>query len=393
MSLGVQRELPGKWLSMRILPATTPAVCAQHSGTTASITYPQLQYALAQGSSVYSKQVPNPYYGVFSESFPGGCGQSATIQALALLLPLVAVLRHAGSAPPVGVYNAPIGKNWYNGLEVKLTKRTSHGLTLNLAYTWSKNMDGSGYQNGYPYQDANEVHWISQFDRTHVLAVTGVYELPVGQAGLTCRRSRRPSTMRLGGWTLGWSFAAQSGTPLSINNGFNYTCAFAPPSGTSVRQWLNPNAHDRPTCFSSVPHIGGTGFTYNTTRGYITAVRNHTVPNLDLSLQKSFKITERFSFPLRGEAFNALNSVLLGGPDTTPTDGAASLFTNTTTNRSYWTGFGTVGPNQHNFPETCGFRERSFSRTSASTNRRQAEEWRVTLCATYSFERSARGEG
>jgi hypothetical protein len=61
-------------------------------------------------------------------------------------------------------------------------------------------------------------------------------------------------------------------------------------------------------------------------------------------------VTERFSFELRGEAFNALNSVLLEGPDTTVSDSPANLFTNTTTGHSYWQGFGTVGPYQQNFP-------------------------------------------
>ena len=349
MSLGVQREIPGQMaLDVHFAGNYTSRLRATlwDNGV---VTNPQLQYALAQGSSVYSKQLPNPYYGVFSESFPGGCGQSATIQALALLLPWPQYCGNAGSAPPVGVYNAPIGKNWYNGLEVKLSKHTSHGLTLNLAYTWAKNMDGSGYQNGYPYQDANEVHWISQFDRTHVLAVTGVYELPVGTGRTYLSASPKYLDYAIGGWTLGWSFAAQSGTPLNINSGFNYTCPFASPGGTSVRQWLNPKLTS-PTCFSSVPHIGGSGFTYSTTPSYTTAVRDYTVPNLDVSLQKSFKVTEKISFSLRGEAFNALNSVLLGGPDNSPTDGPASLFTNTTTKKSYWTGFGTVGPNQTNSP-------------------------------------------
>ncbi len=348
MTLGVQHELPGKVaLDVHFAGNYTSRLrgLLWYNGT---ITNPQLQYALAQGSSVYSKLVPNPYYGVFSESYPGGCGQSPTIPTLALLLPFS---QYCGfqSAPPVGEYNAPIGKNWYNALEAKLTKQTSHGLTLNVAYTWSKNMDGSGYQNGYPYQDANEVHWISQFDRTQVLAVTGVYDLPVGQGKQFLSNAPRALDYALGGWTLGWTFAAQSGTPLSVNNGFDYSCGFAPPHGTSVAQWLNPQLTSS-SCFQSAPHIGGTGFTYNTTPGYITAVRNPIVPNLDLSLQKSFKITEKVSFSLRGEAFNALNSVLLGGPDNSPTDGPASLFTNTTTHRSYWTGFGTVGPNQQNFP-------------------------------------------
>lgn len=348
MSFGVQRELPGQMaLDVHFSGNYTSRLRATlwDNGT---ISYAQLQYALAPGSSVYSKLVPNPYYGVFSESFPGGCGESPTIPTLALILPWS---QYCGfnSAPPVGIYNAPIGKNWYNALETKLTKRTSHGLTLNLAYTYSKNMDGSGYQNGYPYQDANEVHWISQFDRTHVLAVTGVYDLPVGKGRSFLSAAPRALDYALGGWTLGWSFAAQSGTPLGISTGFNYSCSFAPPHGTSVEQWLNPNMTSS-TCYSSVPHIGGSGFTYNTSPGYTTAVRNYTVPNLDLSLEKSFAITERVSFTFRGEAFNSLNSVLLGGPDTTPTDGPATLFTNTTTGKSYWSGFGTVGPNQQNFP-------------------------------------------
>ena len=348
MSFGVQRALPGQMaLDVHFSGNYTSRLRATlwENGT---ITNAQLQYALAKGSHVYSQLLPNPYYNVFAESFPGGCGQSPTIPALALLLRWS---QYCGfnTAPPVGIYNAPIGKNWYNALEIKLTKHTSYGLTFNLAYTWSKNMDGSGYQNGYPYQDANEVHWISQFDRTHVLAVTGVYDLPVGRGKTFLATAPRVVDYVLGGWTLGWSFAAQSGTPLNINNGFNYSCPFASPSGTSVKQWLNPNLTSN-ACFTSVQHIGGSNYTYNTTPGYITAVRNYTVPNLDLSLQKSFKITERFSVSLRGEAFNALNSVLLGGPDNTPTDGAASLFTNTTTGKSYWTGFGTVGPNQQNFP-------------------------------------------
>jgi len=210
-------------------------------------------------------------------------------------------------------------------------------------------MDGSGFQNGYPYQDANEVHWISQFDRTHVLAVTGVYDLPVGKGRTFLAGAPRALDYAIGGWTVGWSFAAQSGTPIGLNQGFNYSCGFAPSNGTSVAHWLNPELTSS-KCFSSVPHIGGSNFTYNTTPSNTTAVRSYTVPNLDLSLQKSFRITERVNFSLRGEAFNALNSVLLGGPDNSPTDGAASLFTNTTTKKTYWTGFGTVSPNQLNFP-------------------------------------------
>lgn len=348
MSFGVQHEFPSqitldaRWAGNY---ASNLRALLWYNG---SISYGQLQYALAQGSSVYSKQVPNPYYGVFSESFPGGCGTSPTVSALALLLPYSQYCS-PGGAGPVGEYNDPIGRNWYNGMEVKLTKRTTHGLTFNVAYTWEKIINGDGYQNGYPYQDANEIHWLSTYDRTNVFTITGVYDLPVGKGREFLTNAPRVVDYALGGWTLGWTFAAQSGTPVQLNQGFNYFCSFAPPHGSSVGQWINP-AIATQACFESVPHIGGSAYTYNTTPNTTNLVRNPTVPDLDLSVEKAFKISERFSFTFRGEAFNALNSVLLGGPDTTPTDGPATLFNNTTTKRSYWTGFGTVGPNQLNFP-------------------------------------------
>jgi hypothetical protein len=198
------------------------------------------------------------------------------------------------------------------------------------------------------YQDVNEVHWISQFDRTNVLAMTGVYEVPVGRGKSFLSAAPRALDYALGGWTLGWTFAAQSGNPVGLNQGYDYSCGFASPGGSSVKHWLNPNLATS-ACFSSVPHIGGSSYTFNSTPSTTNEVRNPTVPDLDLSLEKDFRITERVKFTLRGEAFNSLNSVLFNGPDTNPEDGPASLFQNGTTNKSYWTGFGTVSPNQINF--------------------------------------------
>ncbi len=349
MTFGLERELPSQMALDVHFAGNYGSRFRATLWENGTLTNAELQYAIAPGASNYSQLLPNPYYGVPSMSFPGGCGQSPTIEALALILPWSQYCGTGGGAPPVGIYNDPIGKNWYNALEVKLNKHTSHGLTFNLAYTYSKTMDGSGYQNGYPYQDANEVHYISQFDRTHVLAVTGVYEVPVGKGRTYLSGAPKPVDYAIGGWMLGWNFSAQSGTPINLSQGFNYLCPLASPHGTSVAQWLNPNLTN-PSCYSSAPPIGGTGFTYVGTPSWSNAVRTYTVPNLDLSLQKSFKITERIAFSLRGEAFNALNSVLLGGPDTTPTDGAAAPVCNQTTNHCYWSGFGAVGPNQDNTP-------------------------------------------
>src|SRR5262249_13771728 len=36
---------------------------------------------------------------------------------------------------------APLGQTWYDSLQVNVTKRYSHGLTLNANYTYAKNLD------------------------------------------------------------------------------------------------------------------------------------------------------------------------------------------------------------------------------------------------------------
>jgi hypothetical protein len=349
MSLGVQHELPSKMaLDIHFAGNYTSRLRATswYNGT---VTWPELQYAITPGATNYSTLLPNPYYNVPSMSFPGGCGQSPTIPALALQLQWS---QYCGfnSAPPVGIYNDPIGRNWYNALEVKLNKHTTRGLTFQLAYTWSKTMDGSGYQNGYPYQDANEVHWISQNDLTHNLSIAGVYEIPVGKGRSFLSNAPRALDYAFGGWMLGWNFSATSGTPVSLNTGISYLCPLRPSNGTSVAHWLNPEIAENSDCWRTAPPIGGTTYTYNTTPSNTNVVRTYTVPDLDLSLQKSFKITERVSFSLRGEAFNSLNSVLLGGPDNNPGDGPPSLVQNATTNRYYWSGFGVVTPAQQNNP-------------------------------------------
>jgi len=348
MSLGIQRELPSQMALDVHFAGNYSSRLRATLWDNGSVTFPELQYAISPGASNYSQLLPNPYYNVPSMSFPGGCGQSPTIPLLALALQWS---QYCGfqSAPPVGIYNAPIGKNWYNALEVKLNKHTTHGLNFQVAYTYSKTMDGSGYQNGYPYQDANEVHWISKFDLTHNLSVAGVYQIPVGKGRTFLSTAPKIVDYAAGGWMLGWNFSAQSGTPVGLDSGVTYLCPLRSPQGTSVAHWLNP-ALANSDCWRPAPPIGGTGYTYNTTPSNTTAVRSYTVPDLDLSLQKTFKITERFSFALRGEAFNSLNSVLLGGPDNNPGDGPPSLVQNGTTNRYYWSGFGVVTPAQQNNP-------------------------------------------
>jgi hypothetical protein len=270
------------------------------------------------------------------------------VEAIALLLPYSQYCT-PGGVGLVGQYNAPIGRNWYDGLEVKLNRRLTNsagkGISFQLAYTYSKTMSRDGYVNGWPYQDAQQQHVIAQTDRPHVLSITSVYDLPIGKGGLLFNQPNRIVGTVINNWTVSGVFNAQSGAPVKLDQGDWYNCpnqSFRPSNGTSVGQgrWINNAGNTSSTCWQGIPSYGLMYLPQ-----YTTAVRNPTIPTLDLSLQKSTKLTEHTNLQLRLDAFNALNSVLFGGPDNNPGDGPATYSPN-----AGWSGFGTVGAQQQNFP-------------------------------------------
>ena len=58
--------------------------------------------------------------------------------------------------------------------------------------------------------------------------------------------------------------------------------------------------------------------TLRTTPFRTARIREHTVPQFDMSLNKSFVFTERWRDQFRVEAFNVTNTPLFPGPDTNP---------------------------------------------------------------------------
>jgi hypothetical protein len=341
VSLGFQRELPGQMVLDARYAGNFTSRLRTFLWVNGTATLAQ-QKSMQADPALWDQQVPNPYYNVQGISGPGQCGTSSTIPAIDLVLPLSQYCSPGGTGL-VGEYNSPQGRNWYDGLEVKLTKRATRGLTLNLSYTYSKTMNGDGYQNGWPYQDPVQEHWIASTDRTHILSATSVYDLPIGKSGMFLKTPPHPLGVLINDWQLSGVFNAQSGTPVGLDTGLYYTCSgqsFSPPGGASVGQGRWFNTTNVSQCWQGIPAYGLMNLA-----GYTTQIRNPTIPSVDLSLAKNTTIHENLTFQLRLDAFNALNSVLFGGPDTNPGDGPATF-----SPTSGWSGFGTVGATQQNFP-------------------------------------------
>ena len=91
----------------------------------------------------------------------------------------------------IPVIGAPQGKTWYDSLQVKLTKRLSHGLNVGSAFTWQKSLQEGVDTNqntniggaGNPYvnnvvanHDAAKSY--SKFDQPFLFVVTASYQVP-----------------------------------------------------------------------------------------------------------------------------------------------------------------------------------------------------------------------
>ncbi len=95
-----------------------------------------------------------------------------------------------------------------------MTKRLSHGLQINGAYTWSHSLDeGSGLQLFYNGNDPNNprsAYGNSGFDRTHVLTISYLYQLP------TYQKLKGLDNKLLNGWGISGITVAESGQPYSV---------------------------------------------------------------------------------------------------------------------------------------------------------------------------------
>lgn len=337
VSFGFQRQLPGNIvLDARYMGNFTNRlrVFVWNNGT---LTYDQLQQGIAN-PELFNARVPNPYFGVPAISPSSNCGSNRTIDRLTLLLPLS---QYCGL---VGQYNDPLGKQQYQGLEVKLNKRFSDGLSFQLSYTYSKSIEQSRYQNGWPYQDRQLQRQLTSTDRTHVFTVTGEYQLPFGKGGKIFSNPNAIINGFIGGWSVNWIVSSQTGTPTGLNSSYYYNCnhSYTPDGGPTLTNYLynDYSTGNALGCYLTIPQYGLANLPQR-----IGTVRNPSITNLDLGVHKDFPITERARLQVRGEALNFTNTVLFPGPESDPSRGPAQRQANGT-----YTGFGTVNLFQQNFP-------------------------------------------
>lgn len=216
------------------------------------------------------------------------------------------------------------GHSTYHAMVLKLERRFSGGVTFQWNYTFSKLLTDSDtyYANsGFAEDNGNRrlEKSIGQFDQTHVVKLNTLVDLPFGKG----RRwlTGGIANQVVGGWRLsaiqiyasGYPLAVTRNATLPIFNGNNrayiasydnwraqYNGKFDP----AVDLFYNPAA------FPAQP----AGLLGNSTR-YNPKARAFPNLNENLSLGKSFTLTEAFRLDFRAEAFNLLNRTVFGSPN------------------------------------------------------------------------------
>ncbi len=213
----------------------------------------------------------------------------------------------------------------YNALQAKLTKRFSAGFQFLMSYTWAKTMSNEeGNEGGQFPQDDNNLraNWArAQSDVRQRFVFSPIWLLPIGEGKRWLNRAG-PLNRLIGDWELSGIFAKQTGLPFTVFSGTDFsnsnstsprpdrTCSGVGPQ--TVSEWFNPS------CFTTsalqadltagTPRFGNSGRNILSAPGLL---------NLDVSLMKRFKVTERLQMQIRAEAFNLLNHANFGAPNTT----------------------------------------------------------------------------
>ena len=210
------------------------------------------------------------------------------------------------------------GNSSYNALWSNLAKRFSSGLQFSASYTWSKSIDYNSLSSPpqvVSFQDSYNVRndrGLSDYDARHRFVATAIWELPF--------RGNRLKE----GWQFGLIVQSQTGNPLNIVtsnatlNGVANTIrpdlVAAVQMTETVERWFET------TSFAAVPRFGGLG------RNVVIGPGFH---NIDASILKNTRLTERFRLQFRWEVFDVLNSASFGQPGRVVGAATFSRITNT----------------------------------------------------------------
>jgi hypothetical protein len=251
----------------------------------------------------------------------------------------------AGNSPTIR-FNDSSGIQRYNALQISLEQRAWEGLQFRANYTWSKCMTNSlGYfgpfgdeealpgsvsQTGFGFFFQNAYNAKGDYGRCIADAASLfngylLYDLPFGKGRMFAGNAESVVNAVIGGWSIASNFTLHSGFALYPHGPDNS---------------LTGSASPRPNCVAGVSQSGSGALTDPATTGGIIGIqllnpaavvpaapgtfgtcgagsfRGPGLATSDLSIVKSFPISERTNFQFITQFINLTNTPSFGAPNT-----------------------------------------------------------------------------
>ena len=287
-----------------------------------------------KGLSAYSvsKNFRVPYFYNYNLQVEKGFGNAVVWQigyvgSEGRKLNLVSNINQNGAFPNFGniLQLNTIGTSNYNALQTVLKLRAWHGLSSQLAYTWSHALDEISEYRATVVDDAfnpKRDYGNGDFDTRHLFTIDFTYDVPKAPwatSALTKRVFNDWQVSSVMNFHTGQpydeilSYLNVVGNPFASGNGVTIDHKFSAANGGTL--WINPTAFCDPNAINPATKLRDPVCTAVSSSLYGNISRNKWYApgfgDVDLSFIKNIPITERVKVQLRADFFNLFNRINL----------------------------------------------------------------------------------
>lgn len=269
---------------------------------------PAFSYETAK--SILNLSVPNPFLNYLTpDKFPGSLRSTTSVSQSSLLRPYPQYLA-------INQTNTSGRGEHLHSFEILAQRPFAKGLSLLLAYAYQREQTQEFFDDLATY--ARRFEWRDTDTPRQRFTSAVSWDIPIGRGRTFLKDANRAVDMIVGGWTFTTTTRIYSGRPLFFSQ--NLLVSGNPKiSNPTISRWFDTSK------FTKLP---------TTTNPDGVTANNNDPPNLhkrdnpwtfpglvgpgiwqsDVTMSKSFRLTERFRIEARVESYNVFNRVQLANP-------------------------------------------------------------------------------